>query len=131
MEASQRLVDFRNISTPWTVSENDDFVVPKYKGFIIPRTFRFFHGYLTPFEFDFSSSSPPRSDADREFLQELSVLLHQYGLENVFGVRSLDRYDSDLSVEVTEGKANIMISRGSVKESELIEAFWVFGPYNL
>ncbi|KAL4934821.1 hypothetical protein BDV06DRAFT_217856 [Aspergillus oleicola] len=131
MEANQRLVDFRNISAPWTVNENDDFVVPKYEGFIIPRTFRFFHGNLTPFEFDFSFFSPSRRDTDRQFLQKLSALLHQHGLENILGVRSLDRYDPDLSVEITEGKANIMIPRGSFKESELIEAFWVFGPYNL
>lgn len=63
---------------------------------------------------------------DSEVFASISALLHQHGLENVLGVRSLDGYDPELSVEITEGKTNIMIPRGSVKDSELIEALWVF-----
>lgn len=124
MDANQRLVDCRNISAPWTV-KNCDSVVPKYEGFIIPRTFRFFNGNLAPFEFDFSPCAS-HEDHDPEFFLKISALLHQHSLENVLGVRSLDRYDPDLSVEITEGKTNIMIPRGSVNDSELIEAVWVF-----
>lgn len=101
MEANQRLVDCRNISAPWTVKISD-IVVPKYEGFI-PRTFRFFNGILAPFEFDFSPCSS-HGDHDREFFDRISALLHQHGLKNVLGVRSLDRYDPELSVEITEGK---------------------------
>ncbi|EER24714.1 hypothetical protein D8B26_006899 [Coccidioides posadasii str. Silveira] len=125
IETNQRLVDCRNISTPWTVENSNNSVVSKYEGFIIPRTFRFFNGILAPFEFDFSPCSS-HGDPDRELFDRISALLHQHGLENVLGVRSLDRYDPDLSVEITEGKTNIMIPRGSVKDSELIEALWVF-----
>ncbi|KAJ5456057.1 uncharacterized protein N7458_004321 [Penicillium daleae] len=126
METNQRLVDLRNISSPWTVNDSD-VVVPKYEGFVIPRTFRFLKGVLSPVEFDFSPcSSDKDAGHDFDFLAAVSVLLHQYGLENVLGVRSLDRHDPELSVEVTEGKTNIMIQRGSVNDSELIEAFWVF-----
>lgn len=130
MEANQRLVDCRNISVPWTVNDRNESVVTKYEGLIVPRTFRFFKGYLAPFEFDFSLS-PPHRDTECGFFGELSALLYQHGLENILGVRSLDRYDPELSVEITEGKTNIMIPKGSVRESELIEAFWVFGPDNL
>lgn len=124
METNQRLVDLRNMSTPWTVN-NSDIVVPKYEGFIIPRTFRFFNGVWSPVEFDFSPCSSD-GDSDHEFLVGISALLHQHGLDNVLGLRALDRYDPELSVEITEGKTNIMMPRGSVKDSELIEAVWVF-----
>ncbi|KAL4981459.1 hypothetical protein BDW68DRAFT_183473 [Aspergillus falconensis] len=122
MEANQRLVDCRNISAPWTV-KNCESVVPKYEGFIIPRTFRVFNRISAPFEFDFSPCSSHR-DPGREFFIRVSTLLHQHGLENVLDVRSLDGYDPELSVEITEGKTNIMILGGSVKDSEFIEAFW-------
>ncbi|KAK2803796.1 hypothetical protein FQN51_003026 [Onygenales sp. PD_10] len=117
METNQRLVDLQNLSTPWTV--------PKYEGFVIPRTFRFFNGIWSPVEFDYSPCTSD-GDPDPAFLVGISALLRQHGLENVLGVRSLDRYDSELSVEITEGKTNIMMPRGSVKDSELIEAVWVF-----
>lgn len=129
METNQRLVDLRNMSTPWTVN-NSDIVVPKYEGFIIPRTFRFFNGVWSPVEFDVLPGSSD-GDPDHEFLVGISALLHQHGLDNVLGLRSLDRYDPELSVEITEGKTNIMIPRGSVKDSELIEAVWVMRRFIL
>ncbi|QSS65306.1 hypothetical protein I7I51_06148 [Histoplasma capsulatum] len=58
METNQRLVDCRNVSTPWTVKNSHNLVVPKYEGFIIPRKFRIFNGTLAPFEFDFSPCTP-------------------------------------------------------------------------
>lgn len=124
MEMNQRLVDYRNISAPWTVNDKNA-VVSKYEGFIVPRSFRFFDRKLTPFEFEFSSFFP-QGNCDLEFFERLSCLLHDHNLENVLGVRCLDKFDPELSVEVTEGKTNIMISRGSVQNSELIEAFWIF-----
>ncbi|KAJ5677529.1 uncharacterized protein N7477_003162 [Penicillium maclennaniae] len=124
MEANQRLVDYRNVSAPWTVNDKD-FMVPKYEGFIVPRTFRFFNGNLAPFEFGFSFSSF-HGNYDLEFFERLSRLLHDHNLENMLGVRFLDTFDPKLSVEVTEGKTNLMIPRGSVQDFELIEAFWVF-----
>lgn len=53
-------------------------------------------------------------------------MLCKLGLQNVFGLRYLDEFDPELSMEVTEGNANIMMSRGSVPDSSLIEALWVF-----
>lgn len=88
----------------------------------------FFKGSLAPFEFDFSLSSPHR-DPEGGIFRELSALLHQHGLENILGVRSLDRYDPELSVEITEGNTNIMTPKGSVRESELIEAFWILATH--
>lgn len=129
IQENERLVDCRNISGPWTVDDNRDPVVPKYEGFIKPCTFRVFEGQFIPYEFDFADS--PLDNGHPEFLEKLAALLHQYGLEDVLGVRLLDKYDPGLSVEVTEGKTNIMILRGSVKESDLIEALWVFEPNSL
>ncbi|KAK2777152.1 hypothetical protein FQN53_002353, partial [Emmonsiellopsis sp. PD_33] len=109
METNRRLVDLRNMSTPWTVN-NSDIVVPKYEGFVIPRTFRFFNGIWSPVEFDYSPCTSD-GDPDQEFLEGISALLRQHGLDNVLGVRSLGRHDSELSVEITEGKTNIMMPR--------------------
>ena len=49
-------------------------------------------------------------------------------LDDVFGVRRLDEYDPRFSVEVTEEKTNIMMEKGTVPATQLIEALWVFDP---
>lgn len=72
METNQRLLDLRNVSTLWTAN-NSDIVVPKYECFIIPRTFRFFNGLLSPAEFDFSPCSSD-GDPDHEFSVRISAL---------------------------------------------------------
>lgn len=82
-------------------------------------------GVTVPYEFAFSEAIP--SVASHEgFLRELSSLLYDIGLENLLGVRLLDSYDPNRPKEVTEGKTNIMMPRGSVPDADLIEALWVF-----
>lgn len=79
-------------------------------------------------------SAENQSDNNREFQQKVFRLLCQLGLEDVFGLRRLpllfiDDHDPDLlSLEVTEGKVNMMMARGSVPDTEVIEALWIFGP---
>lgn len=65
---------------------------------------------------------------DVEFLTELSALLEQHGLENVLRLRILNSHDSKLSIEVTEGRVNIMLPRRVFEPESLIKALWVFGP---
>lgn len=122
---TERLVDYRNISAPWDMGNASDAVTHKYDGVILPRSFRVDQGKFVPYEFDFSDAdSPPQMD--QAFLSELSSLLHQHGLDKILGLRVLDKHDSELTVEVTEGNMNIMIRRGIVPEDELIQALWVF-----
>jgi len=51
-------------------------------------------------------------------------MLCKLGLQETFGLRYLDEYDPELSLEITEGNANIMMPRGSVTDSSVIEALW-------
>lgn len=60
-------------------------------------------------------------------MQQLSAFLHQNRLDQVLGLRLLESRDPEVSVEVTEGTSNIMLSRGAVDGQQLIPAMWVFG----
>jgi hypothetical protein len=62
-----------------------------------------------------------------EFLDKLTKFLCQQKLDDVLGVRVLDKHNPTLTVEVTEGKMNMMVSRGTVPDNELIPALWSFG----
>jgi len=130
IKPTERLVDFRNISAPWTIGDddaNDAIITHKHDGLILPRSFRLVdEGKLVPYEFDFSDTDwIPRFNP--AFISELSDLLCASGLDQILGLRILDKRESELPVEITKGKMNIMIPRGVIPESELIEALWVFG----
>jgi hypothetical protein len=122
---TERLVDYHHTSAAWTVGDEMADVTERYHGFVVPRSFRLFDGVPAPYEFAFSSTAP---SYDEEFHQKLFNMLRNLGLQDVFGLRYLDEYDPELSMEVTEGNTNIMMPRGSVPDSSVIEALWVFGP---
>lgn len=50
-------------------------------------------------------------------MQKVSNLLCLHNSEYAFDVRLLDNHDSELPMEVTEGKVNIMMPVGSVPDS--------------
>jgi len=122
---TERLVDCRHTSAAWTVGHEMTDMVEKYEGFIVPRSFRFSNEGPIPYEFAFSSTKPLYDEA---FQLKMLDMLHKLGLQEVFGLRYLDEYDPELSMEITEGNTNIMMPRGSVADSSLIEALWVFSP---
>ncbi|OAF59828.1 hypothetical protein VC83_03878 [Pseudogymnoascus destructans] len=93
----------------------------KFDGVIAPRSIRLLDGKLAPFEFSFSLTEP---ELNSEFLTEAFRTIQDLGLHGVFGVRYFDNHDTQLSVEIIQGNANVMIPRGSL--SGLIDAFWVF-----
>ncbi|KAI1803917.1 hypothetical protein F4811DRAFT_311714 [Daldinia bambusicola] len=128
MEPMERLVEYHHSASPWVVKNQDALVIPRYEGAIVPRTFRFFEGKAAPYEFSFSDMAPAVEEDHEEFVLEVSNVLRQYDLDDVFGVRLLDDYDSELPMEVTEGNVNIMMPVGSVPDSSLMEALWVFSP---
>ena len=82
-------------------------------------------GVTIPYEFAFSEETQSEA-SHKSFFQDFSSLLCNIGLENVLGVRLLDSYDLSRPIEMTEGKKNIMMPRGSVPDADLIEALWVF-----
>lgn len=121
-------MDLRSVSTPWKTGNDTDAVISKYNGYIVPRAMRSWKGGWGPYEFEFTESgSSGFAEGSALFLQELSAFLHQSNLDQILGVRMLDSRDTNASVEVTEGRSNIMLTKGSVDEESLISAMWVFG----
>ncbi|KAH7019807.1 hypothetical protein EDB80DRAFT_820410 [Ilyonectria destructans] len=125
IQPTERLVDIRNVSSPWETGGDTDPVLKKYNGVIVPRSLRFLNGDLLPYEFDFSAEKSS-TESNAEFLQQLSAFFHQNGLDQVLGLRLLESRDPDVSVEVTEGTSNIMLPQGAVDTQQLIPAMWVF-----
>ncbi|KAF1917111.1 hypothetical protein BDU57DRAFT_587917 [Ampelomyces quisqualis] len=100
----ERLVEVHYTSAPWKVgSERTDFV-PHYKGTILPRSFRYYQGMVIPYEFAYL----------KEALSPIVSI-------SIFGIRSLDDRDPNLSVEITEGRVNIMLEPDAIPEAELID----------
>ncbi|AEO56662.1 hypothetical protein MYCTH_78828 [Thermothelomyces thermophilus ATCC 42464] len=127
---TERLVEYGHTSIPWEVGDTTSYVIDKYEGTIFPRSFRLMEGNFVPYEFGYFHERPHPvflGERDSQFLKEFGSFLAEHQLDGVLGLRDLDQRDSKLNVEVTEGKANIMMPRGSVPESELIPAVWIFG----
>ncbi|KAK3318232.1 hypothetical protein B0H66DRAFT_532742 [Apodospora peruviana] len=129
---TERLVKYRHTSVPWKVGNTNVSIVDKYEGKVLPRSFRFMDGNLVRYEFKYSREhtehpSLQGRDVDEKFLKELRDMLADRGFDQLLGLRDLDQRDPEMGVEVTEGKANIMMPRCIIPESELVPALWVFG----
>jgi len=48
-------------------------------------------------------------------------------MDKILGLRALEQRVSNLGLEVTEGKANLVVEAGAVPTESLIEALWIFG----
>ncbi|CBX98883.1 hypothetical protein LEMA_P081220.1 [Plenodomus lingam JN3] len=115
----ERLVEYRSSSTAWKVGHEQTDIVAQYEGKIVPRSYRLYNGAAVPYEFGYYQEAPRLNNT---FQTMALKVLKDLGLDQIFGLRCLDEYDPSLSIEVTEGKTNIMLVRGSVPEDELIEA---------
>lgn len=126
MDPEERLVEYHDVSTPWRLSNTEDPVVPALGGYIVPQNFKLEGGKSTPFEFAMQYEKPESDDdASPEFLNDLSQVLETHNLSNVLGLRRRSP-ETDLTLEVTQGRANIMVLPGKTDEP-VIEAFWTFG----
>jgi hypothetical protein len=119
----QRLVEHGPISLAWDLGDENKITVPKFDGVIVPRSIRLLDGKLAPFEFSFSVAEPK---LNVEFLTEALRTIQDLELHNVLGIRYFDKHDTQFSVEITQGNANVMVPRGPLSDADLIEAFWVF-----
>ncbi len=129
IEKNQRLVEYNNSASVWNIEQNTD-MVEMYSGKIVPRTLRWFKGTAVPCEFGFVVGKEQIYGGQQTFVQRFFDLLNAKGLTQVYGLRCLDSFDADLSMEVTEGRTNIMLPQGSIPLSETIEAMWTFGLYD-
>lgn len=120
----ERIVEYGHTSTPWKVGQEERDVLPQYAGHIVPRSFRLHQGAATAYEFAYSTTGTPSSESS--FVTDGLEMLKNLGLDQIFGLRLLGDHNPHLSVEVTEGKANIMLSPEGIPPTELIEALYVF-----
>ncbi|KIM81948.1 hypothetical protein PILCRDRAFT_8207 [Piloderma croceum F 1598] len=128
LKENKRLVDYNNTATAWSVDDDVSAVSLKYNGLVVPRTYMFENNDIIPYEFSFVPPTDTPVSIDTAFFDALNQILTNLGLEKLFGVRNLKDHDKDLSVEVTEGDANIMLPHDdSYTSADLIEALWVFG----
>ncbi len=97
--------------------------MPKFDGIIAPRSIRLLNSKIALFEFSFSLTEPK---LDIGFLTEALRVIQELGLHNVLGVRYFEKHDTQFSVKITQGNANVMVPRGALSDSQLIDAFWVF-----
>ena len=96
----------------------------QYAGSIVPRSFRLYEGAPAAYEFAYSRDA---SYDNNSFQITALKLLESLQLDHIFGVRLLDDHNPEMSVEVTEGRVNMMLPPDGVPQSELIEALWTFG----
>jgi hypothetical protein len=129
IKPTERLVEYGHTASPWTVGDDTDHTVSKYDGAIVPRSFRLMDGDFVPYEFGYLHEEQPTSggSGDANFIREYGRFLADHQLDGVIGLRDLDQHDASVNVEVTEGKSNIMLPRGSVPQSMLIPAFGFMG----
>jgi hypothetical protein len=126
MGETKRLVEYYNVSTPWETGHDTNVITAKYDGFIVPRSFRYREDCFQPYEFGFFTTQPSGT-LNEQFAKDLATLLQRHGMDEILGLRALEQRNSDLSLEVTEGNANIMVVAGAVPTDSLIEALWIFG----
>ena len=62
------------------------------------------------------------------WFQVLAALLVAYKVQDILGICLLTDMDDDFSLEITEGRANIMIKGDSVPKDGVTEAVWIFHP---
>jgi hypothetical protein len=97
--------------------------VPKFDGIITSRSIRLLNGKLAPFEFTFSLTEPK---LNIRFLTEALRVIQDLGLHDVLGVQYFEEHNTQFSVEITQGNANVIVPREALLDSQLIDAFWVF-----
>lgn len=123
MEPKERLVEYHDVSTPWVLDSNES-VVPVLGGYVVPQNFKVDNGKLSPFEFAMQYDQPAGTPVPTEFVQDLAQVLDAGDLSGVLGLRKRSP-ESDLTLEVTQGRANIMVS-GKGSNMPVVEAFWTF-----
>ncbi|KAK4499425.1 hypothetical protein PRZ48_009939 [Zasmidium cellare] len=129
MGPNERLVEYGAVSTPWTLDETDDHEIEAMGGYVVPQNYRLdSDDDLLPFEYEMQYERPSGGNGiPPEFLYDLKQTLKKYNLSNVFGLRKRGP-PTDLTLEVTNGRANIMIKPMELAGGlQTVEAFWTFG----
>ncbi|KAF5336444.1 hypothetical protein D9611_006606 [Ephemerocybe angulata] len=134
---NERLVEFHHTATPWKFGMGKvASSVPHHDGFIIPRAYltrtsESNDPIATPYEFTYTYDKPtPITPSERAFFTACAALFAVYQLQGILGVCTLGNLEDTAKypLEITEGKANIMIKGADTSKEDVIEAVWRFAP---
>ena len=109
MGPTERLVEFHNTSTPWSIGENKtDATLRYHDGYIVPRMFSFHNdesseaGLPMPCEFAFTCDEPKAlTEAEMAFFKAFSAPLVAYKLQDILGICLHTDANNDFPLETT------------------------------
>lgn len=122
IDDNHRLVEHGLTSTAWNTVGDRALHVFKYGGQIVPRTRRFLDGVKVPYEFAFHEGYIGDTHDNSDFDEEVHAFFQRHKLENVLGIRDIENRDHKYNIEVTEGKTNIMLAKGSLDKENTVTA---------
>ena len=79
-----------------------------------------------PYEFAFHEGYIGDTHDNSDFDEEVHAFFQRHKLENVLGIRDIENRDHKYNIEVTEGKTNIMLAKGSLDKENTVTALWTF-----
>ena len=135
LKHSEQCVEFNNISVPWDLPATASSENELHEGKILPCAWLITEGKkLMPYEFIFSPLGRDKtlnfSDARvLAFLDEFLCRLGEHGLSSTLALRLIPQRGEFGGLEVTEGRANIMLAPGQFNEEYLEganETMWFF-----
>lgn len=124
-------MEYHNVSTPYETSN----ILGAIDGHIVPANWAYLDGELTSYEYRFTTASEMEGenmpDLPCAFVEELYVLLRNYGLESRYGIALLPEEAHDASkpprLEFTAGRANVTVPYTSSIEGNLaMKAIYLF-----
>jgi hypothetical protein len=111
---NEKLVEFNNISLPWSAQAGDN----HSGGKIIPNAWAICDGKILPYEFYFSPLGQDRPfdfDKATAFLADFIQVIEEKGLDKVIAIRLFPHEGFSGALELTEGRANINLSPDQVR----------------
>jgi hypothetical protein len=122
LEDGEKLVEFHNISTPWSV-DIDEISLP-VGGEILPTSWRIQDGKFMPYEFYFAplNGRPTFKSFDltdlsiRGFLKEFVHATKIANLEGYISLRLCPEGDFDKTLKITQPRANVNLSNSQVSK---------------
>jgi hypothetical protein len=129
LEEGEKLVHVSRVAVPWSQEQEED-LKDSGLGYIVPIAWAVRENSFYPYEFVHSTQAAPQLESDAAFFRSLALLLAEADLLNTFGVLRAGDDESSL-VEITEGRANILIPGGDAladHPDRYIVSAWQFSP---
>jgi hypothetical protein len=116
LKGSEKLVELNNIAVPWKNQDGDD---NHTGGNILPNAWLLVDGKLMPYEFFFSPTGKEKTldltqEKFRAFLDQFVAAAKDSNLDDVVALRMFPYLGYKGGMELTEGRANIVLKPGQV-----------------